>query len=355
VDLSGKRTILSSGWTDLTGLAWSPRGEEVWFSGTRTGGSLALMAVTLSSRERLLSKILGDLVLFDVARDGRALVGREDWRGEIYGLMAGETAERNLTWFDFSVPSYLAPDGKALLFYEFGEAGGPATAAYLRKTDGLPPVRLADGQCGELSRDGQQAICISGTTGEITLVPTKSGETVQLTHDSLMRTIVKWLPGEKQIISYASEAGKAPRLYVQDVPDGVPRPITPEGVNFEPIAPSPDGKLVAATMGIEHQPFLYPVDGSGPRPIPGLRADDLPTGWSPDSRFLYVYRFGELPARLYRMELATGKKQPWKELMPPDPAGLLFIFGVRLTSDAKRYVYAFNRKLDDLYIVDGLN
>ena len=35
VDLNGRKTTLSSDWKSLHGLAWSPRGDEIWFSGSR--------------------------------------------------------------------------------------------------------------------------------------------------------------------------------------------------------------------------------------------------------------------------------------------------------------------------------
>src|SRR4051812_15752300 len=36
VDLQGKKRVLSEGWFSLTGLAWSPGGDEVWFTGSKT-------------------------------------------------------------------------------------------------------------------------------------------------------------------------------------------------------------------------------------------------------------------------------------------------------------------------------
>jgi len=96
-------TILSTGWADLTGLAWSSQGEEVWFTGNRNNGSSAVFAVTLTGKLREVTRIAGDLLLFDVGRDGRVLLGREDWRGGIYALPPGESRERDLSWFDFSL------------------------------------------------------------------------------------------------------------------------------------------------------------------------------------------------------------------------------------------------------------
>jgi hypothetical protein len=100
--------------------------------------------------------------------------------------------------------------------------------------------------------------------------------------------------------------------------------------------------------------FLFPVAGGDSRPIAGLQPGDWPIAWSEDSRFLYEYRFGELPAKIYRSELATGKKTLWKQLMPPEPSGVGIVFPILLTPDGKSYAYGFVRTFSDLYIVEGL-
>lgn len=43
VDLGGHHKALSSGWAAEAGLAWSPPGDEVWFSATRVGRTWASM------------------------------------------------------------------------------------------------------------------------------------------------------------------------------------------------------------------------------------------------------------------------------------------------------------------------
>jgi eukaryotic-like serine/threonine-protein kinase len=304
-------------------------------------------------RERQLAKIPGDLTLFDVGADGRALVGREDWRGECYGFSDGAIEERNLSWFDFSVPSDLSHDGKILLFFEFGEAGGSNLASYLRRMDASPPVRVADGMCQTISRDGETLICNSAAPGQLIQVPTKTGEPTPFLQDQLNHINLKLFPDEKRIVSLAFEAGHGTRLYVQDAGGGQPRGITPEGANDE-YAVSPDGREVAGTIGSEYEGFLFPANGGEPHHIPGFKPGDLPIGWSEDNQFLYAHRLEDLPARVYQIELATGSRKVWKQLMPPDPTGVIFIDPILLAADRKSYAYGLNRKLHDLYLVEGL-
>ena len=51
VDSDGKKKTLASGFYTAQGLAWSPDGKEVWFTGSRVGANRALYAVTLRAAE----------------------------------------------------------------------------------------------------------------------------------------------------------------------------------------------------------------------------------------------------------------------------------------------------------------
>src|SRR5205085_2393465 len=56
------------------GLAWSPTGDEIWFTMAEPGKREALRAVTLSGRQRVLLSVPGSLRLLDVDREGRVLL-----------------------------------------------------------------------------------------------------------------------------------------------------------------------------------------------------------------------------------------------------------------------------------------
>jgi hypothetical protein len=79
-----------------------------------------------------------------------------------------------------------------------------------------------------------------------------------------------------------------------------------------------------------------------------------PVRWSADGREIYVRKRIELPNRVYRVDVTTGTRRPFKELMPADPDGVSEILGVVLTPDGRYYAYSYLRMLTELYLVEGL-
>jgi hypothetical protein len=63
-----------------------------------------------------------------------------------------------------------------------------------------------------------------------------------------------------------------------------------------------------------------------------------------DGKSVYVYR-PAVPALVSRVELNTGHRQLWKELNPPDPAGINFVRTPHISADGKAYAYNYNRIL----------
>ena len=353
VDLAGKKTTLSTGWDSIQGIAWAPGNDEIWFTATRTGGDRSLYAVNLSGTARLLARVPGELTLLDVDRDGNVLLTRGNDRAGMIGLAPGEAKERDLSWLDWSTPGDLSADGRTVLFAETGEGGGPKYAVYLRKTDNSPAIRLSDGIGMALSPDGKWALARPNVTpSPMVLLPTGVGEAKPLTHDSINHLWGRWLPDGKRLVFLGNETGHGFRLYVESPGASKPLPISPEGVN-PPVVLSSKGDFVAG-VGPDHKIYLYPITGGEPTPVSGTEPDEAPTGWSADGRSLYIFRFGVIPAKVFELELSTGKRKLWKELEPADAAGIDTIRGITITPDAKAYIYGYIRTLSDLYVVEGL-
>lgn len=354
VDRSGNKKTLTGGFESAQGLAWSPS-EEVWFTAARTGGNRALHSVTLSGRLRVLARGTASLTLHDTTADGRALVTQDSTRLGILARVGGEEKERDLSWLDWSLVSDISADGKTLLFFESGEGGGPGYSVYLRKMDGSPAVRLGEGSASGLSPDGKWALSIVHPLSEpqVVVLPTGAGEPKRLPRAGLNIQRADWLEDGKGIVFTANEVGHGPRLYVQDIAGGPPRALTPEGYRSFRKGVSPDGKFVVAS-GPEQRLYLYPLQGGEPTALPGITSLDVPTRWSADGRSLFIFRRGEVPAKVYRLEVATGRRELWKELHPADSAGVVEVSGVCPTPDGTSYAYSYARILSDLFVVEGV-
>jgi hypothetical protein len=85
-----------------------------------------------------------------------------------------------------------------------------------------------------------------------------------------------------------------------------------------------------------------------------LNSDDA-VGWSEDGQTIWALAGRRLPARIVRIDLATGKRTPWREIVDADPAGLNPTFmRLYVSDDGKSYASGYARTLSDLYLVAGL-
>jgi serine/threonine protein kinase/Tol biopolymer transport system component len=364
VDSGGRRRDLTDERDDFSGVAWSADGREVWYTASFSGSmDCELRGVSLAGEDRLVTRLPGSLQLFDITREGRVLLGHEKRRFEMRGRLPGETAERDLSWFDRTYQEDLTADGRTMIFHESGRGGGPRQSAFLRPVDGSPAVRLGDGMALALSPDTRWVVgfpdnATSEVIPRIFLTPTGAGEPRPLPTGKIASYYdAFWFSDGERLLLAAEETGRPRRLFVQDLPDGEPKPITPEGVTTSANTISPDGEWVAARrFELGALVALYPVAGGEPRPIPGLQLRDTPLRWSGDGRSLFV-RMAEserLPVRIVKLDLATGRREPWLTLAPPDPAGVGGIADIQLSADGRGYIYTYFRGLGDLYLVEGL-
>jgi dipeptidyl aminopeptidase/acylaminoacyl peptidase len=357
IDLSGKKTTLTGKWASEHGLAWAPSGKEVWFTATEAGANRSLYAVSLSGKLRVVARVPGGLKLHDIAKSGRVLLTRESPRVGIRGILAGDERERDMSFLDYSFASDLAADGKTLLFDEEGEAGGANYTVFLRKSDRSPVIRLGEGNALALSPDLKWALSmIPAPNSPFQLMPTGTGDRRMITVEGISpEQAATWLPDSKAILFAGSEKGHELRLYVQPLDGGKPRPITPEGitVGLPGFTVTSDGKSVAA-IGPDHKCALYPVSGGSPRIVEGVAQGEFPLRFSSDNRSLYLWKRGDIPARVSKIDIETGRREVWKDLLPADPAGVERISNVLVAPDGKSYAYCYARLLSDLFVVEGL-
>jgi Tol biopolymer transport system component len=82
--------------------------------------------------------------------------------------------------------------------------------------------------------------------------------------------------------------------------------------------------------------------------------EDIWITWSADGRAVYVYHDEKISALVYRLDLATGKRELVTTLAPGDSAGVTSVLNVRMTADGKTYAYSFLKEMSDLFLVEGV-
>jgi hypothetical protein len=99
---------------------------------------------------------------------------------------------------------------------------------------------------------------------------------------------------------------------------------------------------------------LFPIAGAPPKPPVDVEAGEAVVRWSADGRSLFLRRNEGLTAvKINRLDLASGREEPWKELKPADPVGVQMA-QVVMTPDGDAYAYSFQRDICTLYLADGL-
>jgi eukaryotic-like serine/threonine-protein kinase len=354
VDLNGKKSDLTERWASALGLAWSPSGDEIWFTATATGFSRSLRGVTLSGKVRELLTAPGTLSLHDTGAGGRALISRDALRAGAIGLINGDTKERDLSWQDWTVPVALSDDGKVLLFTEAGEAGGGDYAVFARETNGTSAVRLGQGTARALSPDGNWALVLrqSMNPPDFVLLPTGVGQERALSTGNIIPRVGQFFPDSKRILFDGHESGHASRIYILNLDGGPPKPLTPEGFSMRPRSLSPDGKLIVAVTG--DGLVLMSADGGQPQPIRGSLPGDLPLHWSNNLQSILVGARGETACPVSRLDLQTGVRTPWKVFSPSDTAGIVGASCPLISADEQQYVFGYTRNLSDLFLVEHL-
>ena len=350
-----KERKLSSGWTSLEGVLWSPSGDEIWFTSTNTGQAANPRAVTLLGKLRTITNVPGGMWLQDL-RNGTVLTVANHTRLGIRGMAPGGKEEHELGWFGWSELRDISRDGHKIVFDEEGDGGGPNYTVFLRDTDGSPPARTGEGDSMAISADGKWVITKPAKGGPLSLVPTGAGESRRLTHDSVSYSEARFLPDGKRLLASGIEAEHGGRDYMIDLSNGDSKAITPEGVAG--VIVSPDGNNVAV-RGPDGKRGIWPLEGGGFRPIPGLESGHRIIGWTPDGESVYVapIRRGASTQKsvpVSRVSIQTGKMEPWKTFGNETGAGVSSVGAPYLSSDGNAYAYPYVRILSEAYVVTGL-
>ena len=159
-----------------------------------------------------------------------------------------------------------------------------------------------------MSPDGKWVLALRGE--DLVLLPTGVGATVTLPKGDLVRIgNGAWLPDSKRIVFTGYTADNTPRGYLQEIPAGLPRAITPPGVVLADKSAARDENSVLGRVGATW--VLFPIQGGDGRPVPALTPGDIPLQWSHGGRYVYtvasVDGARQAAVDVFRVELATGE------------------------------------------------
>ena len=351
VDRQGHRRVLVNGMCGS--LQWAPDGRRIFFTFRHDDDRQDLRSVTLAGRQKVVDTVMGRVRIRDLSRSGRLLLEHTLYRTTMVVKTPSDPAERELSWLQSSVAADLSPDGRRVLFGELREGMAPG-GAYLRSTaTGSEAMRLGDGDPLALSPDGKWALVnpLDGAR-EVVLLPTGPGTPRRF--KGLRPDWGLFLPGGRQMLLGGTGPGGAFQYFNLDLRSGDLRPWTMEGSADAYCVLAPDGARVALGP-VGGQVSIHTLDGRPLHTVGGLLPGEWLLQWRADGNALFVADPSRLPAKIHLLDLATGARTLWKELAPPDRAGVERLKTLCLTPDGQSYAYSFQRTLtSDLYVTDPL-
>jgi eukaryotic-like serine/threonine-protein kinase len=352
VDERGDVHTLSKDAVGLGGLVWTPDGKEVLF----TTNADAIWSQARAGPPRLIYQNVGDIRVQDISKSGTVLVVLGDPRNEVAVLLPGQKAERRLSPFDYGELAALSRDGKSVLLstnarYLPGTGGGDI--AFLRSTDGSPPVRLGHGVPLAFSPDLKWALIRpDGSSDHLLRVPFGPGEPKAVSVGGLEVLNARWLTDGQRFIALGRATGDSElALYVLSLTDTPPRKIS--GALSTPYLEVSLDDRIAAARNLEGVVTLYAVDGGPPIPIPEVGDEAVPAGWSSDGN-LWMQKLQDIPSHLLLFDFHNRRILEERVVGPSDLAGINVIWNIKITPDARTLAFEYHRQVGYLFLMDGL-
>jgi hypothetical protein len=334
-------------------LCWTPDGREVWYTGSLLGDDSGLYAVTLSGKNRVVTRAPAELVLQDISATGRVLLESVRFQIEI-GIKraSGDTRARNLE--NSADLGSLSAGGEWLVYNRFE---GSDYQIYVRKTDGTAAVKIGDGYGDGITTDGSLiAAARNNEPHKLFLYPTGAAEQRVIDLGNLTagfgtyeNDITFSRDSRWALFSAFNPQGEV-RDYLLDMRDGKSRPVTPPGTRAGKL--SPDGGRVAAWDISAQKYVLIDVASGKGLDLPGVEKDEAVMNWNSEGSSVVVWN-QDLPARISLVNVDTGKRQLVQTVEPLAMLGSMYVRMVS-SADGKTAAYRHRRGLYAIYIADGL-
>lgn len=348
VIISNTGAIIASakGWwidPEAASLVWNWEDDEVWFQGSKDFGEQpSVQTISTSGKERTVARLPGNFALKDMSPQGLLLAMEAgDPEMIVYGHLGGEESERVLLSLKRCRLRALSDDGRTLIYDRSG-----AYALTAHSTDGR---YLTSKSVLAISPDGESVL--AGDQNNLFVLRMQGGEPERLPFR--FAGLGNWGQWTKQgpLFLLAADTDGHDIAVHEANPSGSFKTVMPQGI--EPEGPvSPDGTRLVGCNDV-HKCSIYDTESGVEVSIPlrGLK----PVQWSADGRSLIVYQRNTMPSQVSFLVIDSQESAPWKEIkLPPNTFGITAISDFLMTPDTKSYAYSFERRMDRLYLIQGL-
>ena len=362
IDMQANRKVLTEQFTSEQGLAWSPRGNEIWYTASKFGEPSTLRAVDLKGRSRIVNAGPARMHLEDISPEGRVLLSSELLRWQV-GMADAKTGQQNdMTAFQWPDVEGITRDGSMIVLNSFDIATDTNYRLYVQRTDGSSPVLIGEGAGTGISADGKWVAAIDPTDAQkLSVIPTGIGETHKLqTLPGQQYIGATFLPDGKRLLISTVGSGSTPETALQDIASGSVHPVGPAGryvrsfVGLMYPGPSLDARYCIETDDENHY-WLQPLDGTAAREISGIKPDETILEWHGDSNNVFVSKPTGSDADIFSLNLTTGERKLWTHFSPADKTAIVGRSSIVITPDGTRYAYMVQRIYSTLFLADGLH
>ncbi len=160
-----------------------------------------------------------------------------------------------------------------------------------------------------------------------------------------------WFPDGRHLLLIGASEGQPLRMYEMDLKGGKPQPLGPP--DFIGYVVAKDGQRIAG-RNASGEAVVFDRETQKVDAIPGVEQQESLQKWTEDGQALLVSSGTPWEARMYRVEVATGKRTLLQKVELSERAGSIMPVRLEYAEGSKTYVYGNVRILGTLYVVEGL-
>jgi Tol biopolymer transport system component len=101
--------------------------------------------------------------------------------------------------------------------------------------------------------------------------------------------------------------------------------------------------------------MIQSIEEGSTKPVFGIQDGDHPIAWASDSQHLFMQAVNATGLSIYKVDLASGRRELWQIVRPKDQVGLRpMISPIAITPDGRRIAFTYSMQLGQLYRSDTL-